>query len=31
MPHFGDVIQTDDDLWKNIAWIRTNGSTVAPL
>ena len=23
MPHFGDVIKTDDDLWKIIAWIRS--------
>jgi mono/diheme cytochrome c family protein len=23
MPHFGDIIKTDDDLWKIIAWIRS--------
>ena len=23
MPHFGDVIKTDDDLWKIIAWMRS--------
>jgi mono/diheme cytochrome c family protein len=23
MPHFGEVIKTDDDLWKIIAWIRS--------
>jgi mono/diheme cytochrome c family protein len=23
MPHFGDVIKTDDDLWKIIGWIRS--------
>jgi mono/diheme cytochrome c family protein/peptidoglycan hydrolase CwlO-like protein len=23
MPHFGEIIKTDDDLWKIIAWMRT--------
>ena len=23
MPHFGEIIKTDDDLWKIIAWIRS--------
>jgi hypothetical protein len=23
MPDFGNVIKTDDDLWKIIAWIRS--------
>ena len=23
MPHFGQIIKTDDDLWKIIAWIRS--------
>jgi mono/diheme cytochrome c family protein len=23
MPHFGEVIKTDDDLWKIIAWMRS--------
>jgi mono/diheme cytochrome c family protein len=23
MPHFGDIIKTDDDLWKIIAWVRS--------
>jgi mono/diheme cytochrome c family protein len=23
MPHFGEIIKTDDDLWKIIAWMRS--------
>jgi mono/diheme cytochrome c family protein len=23
MPHFGEIVKTDDDLWKIIAWIRS--------
>ena len=23
MPHFGEVIKTDDDIWKIIGWIRS--------
>jgi mono/diheme cytochrome c family protein len=26
MPHFGEAIATDDDLWKIIAWIRSVNS-----
>lgn len=23
MPHFGEIVKTDDDLWKIIAWMRS--------
>ncbi len=32
MPHFGDIIKTDDDLWKIIAWMKSIApSTSKPI